>query len=131
MNRRGFLGLLAAAIGTASAGITLAPASTPGRRKVHARHLYQFSIDRPWSPAFEHRIDVKFMGPSGIEQWGVDFITQNEKADVTRELAPSLAALNNHIKSMGYEVGEIHTYSISEWMSNSEARRKWDAVRIG
>jgi hypothetical protein len=125
VTRRSFLQLFAGAIAAAGAGVTLAPTDPllANKRRLHARHLYHFVLADEYSerPYWAHRIDVKF----GKEQWGVDIMTQGEKLDAGRELAPALAARNNAIADKDVEVGEIFTYSVDEWALDRVAQDKW------
>lgn len=126
VNRRGFLGLLSGAIASAAVGITLPTSEASKSRKLlHARHLMQYSIAHD---SFVHRIDVKFVGPNGLEQWAVDCITNKPKMDPERELAPALATLNEALGRQGIAIGEIHSYSMDEWLGNLEARNAWDRI---
>lgn len=132
MNRRGFIQLLAGSIAAAGTGITLLPRRPEADpvRMLYARHLYRFdpNLFGGGGPLIAHRIDVKFPGDRGIEQWHVDLLTKTEKLDAERELAPALATLNHALKGKGVEVGEIFTFSFDDWFSNKDARAKWEEL---
>ncbi len=138
MNRRGFLGLLAASIaGATLPGIKQCDPNIPpeyasgemGRYSgatvyVHARHLYCVDLGHLTGegPIYWHRIDLIHEG----QQIGVDFRTMAHQLD-QRELEPALAALDTYLEDNGVRcrVGELYTFSIEEWDANTAARAKW------
>lgn len=140
VTRRGFLGLLGGAIAAAGAGITLvAPAIAKSAKLVHARHLYQYDGINNYPPRFPvgdcyvHRIDVKVYDER-LRSWSqlaVDVVSGGEKLDPERELAPALVVLNNDLEDKGYEVGEIHSYSMEEWNQNRAAQDAWNSIKLG
>lgn len=133
--RRDLFKVLAGSIAAAGAGITLATVTRdlalPDApvKLLHARHLWQYGpITGMFDDAIFHRIDVKFVHRGEIKQWLVELMTKGEKLHPERELAPALACLNNALEDKGFEVGEIHSYSMDEWLSNKAARDAWSAI---